>query len=74
MLAEGTWYLSSKSDPRWSTSGRGTVGGSDPRWSTSGRGTVGGFVMSPEAEARLAELKSQLGDPPADLTWGYMKD
>lgn len=59
MLSDGTWYFSSKSDPRWSA---------------SGRGAVGGFVMSPEAEARLAELKSRLGDPPPDLTWGYMKD
>jgi hypothetical protein len=59
MLREGTWYFSSTSDPRWSA---------------SGRGLVGAFSLSPEAEARLEELKAQLGDPPADLTWGYMKD
>lgn len=59
MQSEGTWYFSSKSDPRWSA---------------SGRGLVGGFSFSPEAEARLEELQAQLGDPPTDLVWGYMKD
>lgn len=59
MQSEGTWYFSSESDPRWSA---------------SGRGPVGDFTFSTEAEAELEKLKLRLGDPPADLLWGYMKD
>jgi hypothetical protein len=30
--------------------------------------------MPPECEAKLEELKKKLGEPPDDLTYGYMKD
>lgn len=56
---EGSWWLKSKSDPRWNS---------------SGRSYVGGFVMPSECERRIEELKQELGDPPDDLEWGYMKD
>lgn len=57
--SEGTWWLTSKADPRWNV---------------SGRCGVGGFTMPREARNKLDELKSTLGEPPADLEWGYMKD
>jgi len=57
---EGGWWLRSESDPRWNSDGR-----SDG---------VGGFVMPEECQSKLEELKRQLGEPPEDLKWGYMKD
>jgi hypothetical protein len=30
--------------------------------------------MPSECERRIEELKQELGDPPDDLEWGYMKD
>ena len=59
LTSSGTWWLNSKSDPRWNT---------------SGETDVGGFVMPSECKEKLEELKKKLGDPPEDLEWGYMKD
>lgn len=58
-VREGSWWLRSNSDPRWNC---------------DGRAYVGGFVMPPECQAKIDELKLTLGEPPKDLEWGYMKD
>lgn len=55
----GTWHFHSDTDSRWNC---------------SGRSYVGGFVMPSECKDKLEVLKVKLGDPPEDLTWGYMKD
>lgn len=55
----GSWWLSSKLDPRWEA---------------VGDGAVGGLVMSHDQVLALAELKKKYGEPPDDLSWGYMKD
>lgn len=59
LVRPGSWYLLSKSDPRWNC---------------YGEGNVGGFVMPKECKEKLEELKKQYGTPPDDLEWGYMKD
>ena len=59
MITKGTWWLKSKTDPRWNA---------------DGRALVGGFVRPPELEKKLNELTKKLGPPPEDLEWGYMKD
>jgi hypothetical protein len=46
----------------------------DPRWNGSGQARVGGFAMCAEAKAHVEAKKLELGDPPADLEHGYMKD
>lgn len=56
---EGTWTLCSPTDPRWNA---------------SGTDLVGGFMMPEKCKQKLAELKKELGHPPADLKWSYMKD
>jgi hypothetical protein len=56
----GSWYINSKTDPRWDDGG----------YSVS----VGGFAMPEEAKKAIEEKKKQLGAPPDDLEWGYMKD
>lgn len=58
-VCEGSWWLQSKSDPRWNA---------------SGRAAVGGFVMPEACKQKLEELKRRFGEPPRDLKWGYMKD
>lgn len=56
----GTWWLSSKSDPRWDC---------------SGRDRVGGFMCPSDARAAIEAKKEELGcEPPEDLEYGYMKD
>jgi hypothetical protein len=60
MLKTGSWWLSSKTDKRWN------VFGNSPY--------VGGFEMCEEAKAALDQKKKELGEPPADLEHGYMKD
>ncbi|MDD4761838.1 MAG: hypothetical protein PHZ25_02355 [Candidatus Pacebacteria bacterium] len=57
---EGGWSLHSDKDPRWNCSGRSDC--------------VGGFVMPQECKDKIEQLKSQLGEPPDDLKWSYMKD
>lgn len=59
LTSEGTWYIRSESDERWNA---------------SGRAHVGGFMMPPEIEKKLEELKKKYGNPPQDCEWGYMKD
>jgi hypothetical protein len=56
----GGWWLDSKIDPRWNCNG-----------STK---SCGGFVMPTECELKIEQLKEQLGEPPDDLEYGYMKD
>lgn len=59
-IKEGSWWLNSKSDPRWNVEGRSSY--------------VGGLVMPSDCESKIEELKKELGEPPDDLEWGYMKD
>jgi len=54
----GSWWLRSKEDPRWDSSGRGYIGG----------------FQCAEASKKIEELKELLGDPPHDLEIGAMKD
>jgi hypothetical protein len=59
-LVQGTWWLSSKSDPSWNCSGRSEE--------------VGMFGVPKECQDKIEELRVTLGDPPKDLGFGYMKD
>jgi hypothetical protein len=59
MMKMGSWWIRSKSDPRWNT---------------DGRCIVGGFCMPQECEDTIDKLKKVLGEPPEDLTCNYMKD
>jgi hypothetical protein len=56
----GSWWLSSKKDPRWNCNGSSDC--------------VGGFCMPEECEQRIKELTKILGKKPSDLEYGYMKD
>jgi hypothetical protein len=47
---------------------------SDPRWNGGGRANVGGFVKPAEVDAYVKQRTAELGAPPADLKWSYMKD
>jgi hypothetical protein len=58
LTREGSWWLRSKTDPRWNSDGRGLVGG----------------FQCGEASAMIEKLKEILGDPPKDLEMGGMKD
>lgn len=58
-IRKGSWWLSSKKDPKWNC---------------QGYGYVGGFIMPPEAKDEIEKLKKEFGEPPDDLEWGYMKD
>ncbi len=61
MMSSGTWWVKSKSDPRWDGKG-------PSRW-------VGMFEKPPEVETHIEVKKKELGsEPPADAEWGYMKD
>lgn len=59
MMVQGTWQV-------WSAK--------DPRWNASGRDIVGCFSMPVGAEKWIEEKKKELGEPPEDLQWSYMKD
>jgi hypothetical protein len=59
LLTSGSWWLTSKLDPRWNT---------------GGSCDCGGFVQPQEAKDAIERLTNKLGDPPKDLEWGYMKD
>lgn len=61
MPRDGTWYISSESDPRWNNSGRDF-------WDCfSG--------LCPEAERWIEKTKELIGeDPPGDLMYGFYKD
>ena len=56
----GSWWLRSRSDPRWNSNGRSAC--------------VSGFSMPTECKAKIEELKGIIGNPPEDLEYGYMKD
>lgn len=59
-LRDGSWWVTSESDPRWNGSGQGLVGMQS---------------MPREAQAFVTAKILELGeDPPDDLTYGYMKD
>lgn len=59
-VKDGSWWVSSESDPRWNC---------------SGRGMVGGFMCPGSAQHAIELLKKELGEePPDDLQFGYMKD
>jgi hypothetical protein len=58
-IVEGSWWLRSKSDPRWNC---------------NGRAMVGGFMKPKEVDEAVERKKVELGEPPDDLEWGYMKD
>jgi len=60
MLKPGTWWLASQTDPRWNCSGHAPL--------------VGAFARPPECDEMIAQLTQQLGEPPDDLEWRYMKD
>jgi len=57
----GSWWLSSKKDPRWNGSGS-----TDCLLFSAG--------PPPEVEAHLEQKRQELGSPPDDLEWGGMKD
>jgi hypothetical protein len=60
-MKPGSWWLESKSDPRWNASGHSF--------------SVGGFTMPPEVRTELERLDKEINEPrPLDLEWGYMKD
>lgn len=56
----GTWWINSKSDPRWNDNGR-----------AKGLTCAGGPAEMHEA---LERKKKKLGQPPKDLKLGFMKD
>lgn len=56
----GTWWVSSKQDPRWDKSDRG-----------EGLVTAGG---PPEMQDWLNQCKESFGESPSDLEVGFMKD
>lgn len=59
MKSSGTWWIKSKSDPRWNCSGHDNVGMFDLSF----------------AKAEVEKKKRILGEePPKDLEAGYMKD
>ena len=60
MMRSGTWWMYSKTDPRWCVSAHSDA--------------VGMFQRPPALDAKIVELTRLHGDPPADLEWGYMKD
>ena len=60
VIRKGSWWVSSKIDPRWNA---------------NGRGIVGGFVMPSEAKDFIDKKKKELNEQePSDLEYGYMKD
>ena len=59
-MKEGDWWLTSESDSRWNA---------------SGKAIVGGLSCPLAALAHIEKMKKVLSaEPPADLTYGYMKD
>lgn len=56
----GTWWVISKTDPRWDKHGRGyglvTTNGPD------------------ECQEWIEECKKKFGEPPKDAEYGFMKD
>lgn len=46
---------------------------SDSRWNCDGEGTCIGMICL-ELDNKLEELKKNFGEPPKDVTVGFMKD
>jgi len=59
VLCQGHWYLLSQKDKRWNV---------------SGEGVVGGLLMPDDCKKALEKKKKELGDPPDDLEYGYIKN
>jgi hypothetical protein len=60
-LRSGSWWVSSKSDPRWDKNGSSNF--------------VGMFSMPKECQDHIDKMKKKLKiEPPEDLYWSYMKD
>ena len=57
--SEGSWSLSSDTDPRWNCSGRGFI-------SICSRAS--------SADAKIEEMEKKFGEMPDDLTYDCMKD
>ena len=63
----GTWWIESKSDPRWNCEGTFAL-----LFCQTTASEVRPSNTSPsELRLKIAELKNQYGDPPEDGTWGY---
>ena len=60
-IRKGSWWLHSKSDPRWNA---------------NGTTMVGGFMKPEEVDKSIERTKKKLKTDviPEDLEWGYMKD
>lgn len=56
----GSWWVTSKKDPRWNGSGRAHL------LFSAGR--------PKEVEAHVEKCRAKYGEEPADLEWGGMKD
>ena len=59
IVRKGSWYMRSKSDPRWNC---------------SGKDYVGGFDLPLGMQKKLKELTESYGSQPSDLTWHYNYD
>lgn len=61
LMREGTWWVSSRSQPEWNRSGNGRVGG--------------GVTIDdiPEAQIWLRYCRQVYGPEPEDLTFGWMR-
>jgi hypothetical protein len=59
-MRKGSWWLTSETEPQWNCTGETSF--------------CGGFGMPKECAVKLGELIVELGEPPEDLEFGYMKD
>lgn len=57
---EGTWTISSESDPKWNKSGRAS-------WLCCAG-------IHPDAEKWIQECEKKYGKQPKDLSYGFWKD
>ncbi len=57
-IREGSWWVTSKLDPRWNGEGRAV-------------GIAGGAMA---CETHIAAMKKKYGEPPSDLEYNFMKD
>ncbi len=54
----GTWWMSSKSDPRWND---------------GGPAVVGPFAVSNLVDISIRNKRKKLGNPPTDIEYGYAR-
>ena len=59
LLSEGVAWLRSKTDDRWNV---------------SVTCSCGGFMIPTPLKNIMEAKEKELGEPPEDLEWGYMKD